>query len=138
VLLQPQIPASESAHARGLKTTHWDGRLQMVPQADGRVILLDGAHNPAGAQTLAAALQTRFPGRVPALILGTMADKDYAAICRWLAPAAAKIFLSPIASDRGADPQWLADCCRKANAAPKWSFAGTSPTLWRKPPTSRW
>ena len=116
-LLQPQVPAPESAMREGLKTTHWDGRLQMAPQADGRVILLDGAHNPAGAQTVAAALQTRFRGRAPALILGTMADKDYAAICRLLAPAAAKIFLSPIASDRGADPQWLAECCRKANPA---------------------
>jgi dihydrofolate synthase/folylpolyglutamate synthase len=116
-VLQPLIAAPESARREGLKTTHWDGRLQMVPQADGRVILLDGAHNPAGAQALAAALQTRFQGRTPTLILGTMADKDYAAICRWLAPAAAKIFLSPIASDRGADPRWLADCCRAANAA---------------------
>ena len=116
-LLQPQMPAPESAVREGLKTTRWDGRLQMVQQADGRLVLLDGAHNPSGAQTLAAALQTRFPGRPMALILGTMADKDYEAICRCLAPLAAKIFLSPIASDRGADPQWLAECCRKANPA---------------------
>jgi dihydrofolate synthase/folylpolyglutamate synthase len=115
-VLQPLIAAPESALREVLKTTHWDGRLQMVPQADGRVILLDGAHNPAGAQALAVALQTRFQGRTPTLILGTMADKDYRAICRWLAPAAAKIFLCPIASDRGANPRWLADCCRAANA----------------------
>jgi REG-2-like HAD superfamily hydrolase len=114
-LLQPQIPIAESAIREGLKTTHWDGRLQVVQQADGRIILLDGAHNPAGAQALAAALKTQFPGRVPAIILGTMADKDYSAICRWLAPLATKIFLSPIASDRGADPHLLADCCRAAN-----------------------
>jgi dihydrofolate synthase/folylpolyglutamate synthase len=116
-LLQPQIPASDSAMREGLKTTHWEGRLQIVPQTGGRIILLDGAHNPAGAQALAATLRTDFAGRTPVLILGTMADKDYAAICRVLAPAAAKIFLSPIASDRGADPQALADSCRVANAA---------------------
>jgi dihydrofolate synthase/folylpolyglutamate synthase len=116
-LLQPQIPAPESALREGLKTTHWDGRLQTVQQADGRVILLDGAHNPAGAQALAVSLQTRFPGRAPTLILGTMADKDYAAICRCLAPVAVKIFLCPIASDRGADPRWLVDFCCAANPA---------------------
>jgi dihydrofolate synthase / folylpolyglutamate synthase len=116
-VLQPLLPAPESAQREGLKTTHWDGRMQIAQQPDGRLILLDGAHNPAGAQALAAALRTGFAGRTPALILGTMADKDYAAICRWLAPAAAKIFLCPIASDRGADPRWLADCCRSANAA---------------------
>jgi dihydrofolate synthase/folylpolyglutamate synthase len=113
--LQPQIPVSESALREGLRSTRWEGRLQIVPQEDGRTMLLDGAHNPAGAQTLAAALQTHFAGRTPALILGTMADKDYAAICRVLAPVARKIFLSPIASDRGADPKSLADCCRQAN-----------------------
>jgi putative hydrolase of the HAD superfamily len=91
--------------------------MQIVPQAGGRTILLDGAHNPAGAETLAAALRKDFQGRTPALILGTMADKDYAAIRHLLAPMAVKIFLSPIASDRGADPQALADCCRKTNPA---------------------
>ncbi len=116
-LLQPRVPAPESAVREGLRTTRWDGRLQRIQQADGRMILLDGAHNPAGAQSLAAALPSCFQGRPPALILGTMADKDYAGICHWLAPKAAKIFLSPVASDRGADPQWLADCCRKANPA---------------------
>jgi dihydrofolate synthase / folylpolyglutamate synthase len=116
-LLQPQISAPESALCEGLKTTRWDGRLQMAPQPDGRLILLDAAHNPAGAQTLAEMLQNSFQGRPLALILGTMSDKDYAAICRRLAPLAVKIFLSPIASDRGADPQALADCCRQANPA---------------------
>jgi dihydrofolate synthase / folylpolyglutamate synthase len=116
-LLQPQISAPEQALREGLKTARWDGRLQTIRQADGRIILLDGAHNPSGAQALSAALGTMFPGRRPALILGTMADKDYGAICRWLAPTAAKIFLCPIGSDRGADPQSLADCCRQANPA---------------------
>ncbi len=89
----------------------------MVGLPGGRIILLDGAHNPAGAQTLAAALQGCFHHRAPALILGTMADKDYGAICRTLAPLAAKIFLSPVASERAADPPLLAGCCREANAA---------------------
>jgi len=115
-ILQPQINVAEAAIREGLRTTRWDGRLQVVEQADGRLILLDGAHNPAGAQTLAGTLRNRFQDRRPALILGTMADKDYAAICRLLAPAAAKIFLSPIASDRGADPRELAKFCREANA----------------------
>lgn len=115
-LLQPHIPASERAMRQGLKTTHWDGRLQVVQQADGRAILLDGAHNPAGAQTLAATLPTFARHGPPALILGTMADKDYSEICHCLAPLAGKIYLSPVGSDRGTDPELLAECCRKANA----------------------
>ncbi len=114
-VLQPFLPVPEAAMGEGLKTTRWEGRLQMVERKDGRLIVLDGAHNPAGAQALAAALRTRFPGRTPSLILGSMADKDYAAICHWLAPVAAKIFVCPVGSDRGADPHRLADCCRAAH-----------------------
>jgi putative hydrolase of the HAD superfamily len=85
------------------------------------VVLLDGAHNPAGAQALAAALPEVMPagggpaGRGPALILGTMRDKDYAAICQILAPMASQILLAPIGSDRTADPVLLAGYCRQAN-----------------------
>ena len=116
-VLQPQIPVSDAAQRAGLQTTRWDGRLQIIARPGGQTIVLDGAHNPAGAQTLAAALQTCFHSRPPALILGTLADKDYAAICRTLAPLAAKSFVSPVASDRAAAPPLLADFCRAANAA---------------------
>jgi folylpolyglutamate synthase/dihydropteroate synthase len=51
----------------------------------------------------------------PALILGTMRDKDYAAICHILAPLAGKILLAPTGSLRTADPALLAGCCRAAN-----------------------
>ncbi|HUD82486.1 MAG TPA: HAD-IA family hydrolase [Candidatus Saccharimonadales bacterium] len=115
--LAPQIPVSESAIGEGLRTARWAGRMQVVEEPGGRIILLDAAHNPAGAQTVAAALQSRFAGRRPALVLGAMCDKDCAGICAILAPLAAQILLSPIPSERGADPQLLADLCRRANSA---------------------
>ncbi|MGA3180060.1 MAG: HAD-IA family hydrolase [Verrucomicrobiota bacterium] len=120
-VLREKIPVSKSAIRAGLKEVRWPGRLQTVRRAGGQTILLDGAHNPAGAQALAAALPEMLPpagakpGAGPALILGTMRDKDYAAICGILAPLASKIFLSPIGSDRTADPVLLAGYCRHAN-----------------------
>jgi dihydrofolate synthase / folylpolyglutamate synthase len=115
--LSPQIPVPESAIRDGLRTTQWAGRMQVVEQPRGRIIVLDGAHNPAAARTVAAALRSRFAGRKPALVLGAMSDKDCEGICAILAPLAARIILSPIPSERGADPQLLADLCRKANSA---------------------
>ena len=119
--LRETIPVPESAIRAGLKEVQWAGRLQRVERAGGQIILLDGAHNPAGAESLAAALPDILspgggaarPG--PALVLGTMRDKDYAGICRILAPLAGKIFLSPTGSARTADPALLAACCRQAN-----------------------
>jgi dihydrofolate synthase/folylpolyglutamate synthase len=113
-VLQPRIAVPEAAIRTGLETTHWDGRFQLAPREDGRMIVLDGAHNPGGAQTLAAALRSNFPGRKPALILGIMTDKDCEGICRLLAPCAGRILATSISSERGADPQRLAEDCRKA------------------------
>ncbi len=114
--LAQSLPVPQSAIRQGLKNVQWAGRLQVVNRG-GQLILLDGAHNPAGARTLAAALQTIFPGRRPALILATMDDKDYASICGVLAPLASKVFLAPIGSERTADPRLLLQCCRLANPA---------------------
>ena len=117
-VLRERLPVPDAAIRAGLKEVQWAGRLQKVARANGQIILLDGAHNPAGAQSLAAALPGMTPsgaGRRPALILGAMRDKDYAAICQILAPLAGKILLAPIGSHRTADPGLLAGYCRAAN-----------------------
>lgn len=113
--LAAQLPVTEAAVARGLSQTNWAARLQKVARPGGGVILIDCAHNPAGARSLAQALQADFSGCRPAFILAMMADKDYEATCQVLAPLAEKIFLSPIQSDRAARPEALAESCRKAN-----------------------
>jgi dihydrofolate synthase / folylpolyglutamate synthase len=62
----------------GYRAVVWPGRLELI-QVDGRDVLLDGAHNPAGAATLARALDDLRPflGAGPlTLITATMADKD--------------------------------------------------------------
>jgi len=119
--LRGKLPVPETAIENGLKNVQWAGRLQSVERPGGQKVLLDGAHNPAGAKTLAAELMmltqsaaAEKPG-LPALILGTMRDKDYAGICRILAPLASRIYLAPIGTDRTADPALLAEYCRQAN-----------------------
>jgi dihydrofolate synthase/folylpolyglutamate synthase len=116
-ILDGRIPVSESALRHGLKETQWAGRRQIIRRDNGQTVLLDGAHNPAGAQTLAGAWPGEFAGKNCALILGIMRDKDCGAICQILAPLALKIFLAPVGSERSADPQLLADHCRRANPA---------------------
>jgi dihydrofolate synthase / folylpolyglutamate synthase len=70
------VPAA--ARRRGYATVRWPGRLELL-SIDGRDVLLDGAHNPAGAATLATALDDLrpflTPGR-PTMLTASMADKD--------------------------------------------------------------
>ena len=111
VALQKQIPVSAEKIREGLATVNWPGRLQLIMRPSGQKILLDGAHNVAGAETLRAALL----GAPTALILGVLADKDWPAMCNILAPLAPKIFTVPVASARTADAGELAKFFQSAN-----------------------
>jgi len=116
-ILQPAIPVAEEKIRAGLATVNWPGRLQLVTRPGGQKILLDGAHNVAGAATLRAALEKHFAGPQPVIIFGALQDKQWPDICRLLAPLAAKIFTVPVASERTADAGALANGFRAANPA---------------------
>lgn len=100
---------------RGLSRVRWPGRLQLVARPSGQRVLLDGAHNLSGAESLAAALKTYFPEAKPAFILGILRDKDWTHMCGLLAPLASRILLVPVHSERTAEPHGLAEACRQAN-----------------------
>ena len=97
----------------GLTRTRWPGRFQIVCRDP--IVVLDGAHNAAGAACLAAALAEHFPGRRLALVLGVLRDKNYDEMCRILAPLADRIACTRVQSERSNDPELLAELCRRAN-----------------------
>jgi dihydrofolate synthase/folylpolyglutamate synthase len=84
--------------ARGVAATRWPGRLQRI--AGRPALLLDGAHNPAGARALADHL--RALGRPFVLLFGAMADKDVGAMGRELFPLAVEVVLTQAPGDRAA------------------------------------
>ncbi len=100
------IHLDETAVRRGLEATHWPGRLQWMP---GRPrILLDGAHNPAGVQALAAFLEEHRPALNRLILLfGVLRDKDWEAMLERLGPLADQTILTRPPSERGADPHEL-------------------------------
>ena len=67
----PEItPASVE---QGIRETHWPGRFQVVPAANGwPEIVFDVAHNPAGAWALRSALSERFDDRPLVFVFGAM------------------------------------------------------------------
>jgi dihydrofolate synthase/folylpolyglutamate synthase len=79
----------DDARRRGYANAVWPGRLELI-SAGGRDVLLDGAHNPAGAAALAASLDDLRPylasGPVT-LVTASMADKDVAGVVAALARA---------------------------------------------------
>ena len=97
----------------GLAQTRWPGRFQIVRRTP--VVVLDGAHNAAGAASLAGALSEQFAGKRLAMVLGVLRDKNYDEMCQILAPLAGMIACTRVNSERTNDPRLLAELCRQAN-----------------------
>ena len=114
-ILADKIPVAASALRAGLTNVDWPGRMHRIQTVSGQTILLDGAHNPDGAEALRVALQEEFPNAKPAMIFGVFRDKDSASMCRSLAPLAGRILLTPVHSERSEDPSRLVQACREAN-----------------------
>jgi dihydrofolate synthase/folylpolyglutamate synthase len=96
-----------------------------VESGNGRTIVLDGAHNVTGAQSLRATLRQHLPGARPALILGMLRDKDIPAMCETLAPLASRVVLTQVKSQRTATPEELLAACRRANPTAAIATAST-------------
>jgi len=74
--LRNRLPLSREAIVRGLQSARLPGRFQRVPDARGFEWVLDVAHNPAAAATLAANLHALpVTGRTLA-VCGMLGDKD--------------------------------------------------------------
>ena len=104
-----RVPAQ--AVATGLARPEWPGRLEMRRLADGRELLLDAAHNPAGAAALASYLLTGSDLARP-LVFAAMRDKDVAGMFAALLPAASRLVVTRASNARAADPAVLAEQAR--------------------------
>jgi dihydrofolate synthase/folylpolyglutamate synthase len=89
--------------APGVLRTRWPGRLERVP--GDPPLVLDGAHNPAGARALAAHLAGGPPF---VLVFGAMADKDVLGLARALFPPATAVVLTRPRVSRASTPSALA------------------------------
>lgn len=110
------LAAPAEAVAAGLSGVRWRGRLEIVDAGGGRRMLLDAAHNPAGAQALAAYLREVHPGGVP-LVFGAMRDKDVAAMLAALLPCVTRLVVTRPSNPRATAVDDLAACARRVGAA---------------------
>ena len=81
----------------GVANTVWPGRMELVERDPD--VILDGAHNPAGARVLRNALDKYYPGDKRCFVLGMMADKDMRAVIDILIRPMDKVFV--VKADEG-------------------------------------
>ncbi len=99
--LQQGFAISPAAIEAGIRSTVWPGRLETMPGAPE--ILLDVAHNPAGAWALRAAvhaLDESHPRSPRVLVFGCLRDKPVAELAQILFPLFDCVVLAPVRSPR--------------------------------------
>ena len=102
----------EEAIRKGLDTTQWEGRLEIVgnhPQ-----ILLDGAHNPAGVTALCTSLKEHFTYKRLIMICGILRDKNFRVMIRDLAQMADTLILTRPDNERALMPAEMAEVAKQA------------------------
>lgn len=107
LLDQEGIHVPAQAVADGLRDVSWPGRLEHRLLPDGREMILDAAHNPAGAATLAAYLSETLDEKPP-LVFAAMGDKDVPRMFEALLPSVSAVVLTRTSSSRSAAPDVLA------------------------------
>ena len=87
---------------RAMKDVRWPARLEVLGTSP--LIVLDGAHNPQGAESLRDALKESFTYKKLHLVMGIMADKDILGILRRLLPMAETAIFTRPRYARAANP----------------------------------
>jgi dihydrofolate synthase/folylpolyglutamate synthase len=97
---------SDGALRDGLARTRWPGRLEVIDR--NPIVLVDGAHNPAGLERSLAAVQRLAKGRPLVVVFGAMSDKDLPSMLALLRAVNAPVIFSRIEWHRAAPPAALA------------------------------
>ena len=111
---------SEEALRAGLSSAHWPGRLELLGRDP--VVIVDGAHNPQGADALAESLKELFPGRKINFVIGVLADKDYASSIDIMLPLAQRFYAVTPPNYRALSADSLAGEIKKHGDVPVESF----------------
>jgi dihydrofolate synthase/folylpolyglutamate synthase len=104
IQLAKLLDIPHAAIVPGLETTQHPGRLELIQHEP--VFLIDGAHNPAGAESLRTYLD-EFAGRPLTLVFGAMRDKQLEHIGEILFPVANVLVLTTVVNPRSATVEML-------------------------------
>lgn len=103
----------EKAVQTGIKNTQWKGRFTIVSEKP--LVIIDGAHNEAAAQSLAKSLKQYFKdGKERKLIgvAGVFRDKEYDKVLKETLPLMEKVYTLKPDGPRGLEAETLAACGR--------------------------
>ena len=113
------FPVTPRQIEQGIRETRWPGRFQVIAPSSAtadREMVLDVAHNPAGAWALRAALSERFSEREITLVFAAMRDKAVQELATVLFPIAAHVVVTTVSNPRAAGTAELLEAGSRTGA----------------------
>jgi dihydrofolate synthase/folylpolyglutamate synthase len=104
---------------QGIRETQWPGRFQVVAPSlatGNHELVLDVAHNPAGAWALRSALSENFPDRPLTFVFGAMRDKAIEEMTQILFPIAEQVVVTHVDNPRAATADELIQAGERTGA----------------------
>jgi dihydrofolate synthase/folylpolyglutamate synthase len=92
------IEISEESIVTGLKETNWPGRFEMI--SDNPLIIIDGAHNLAGAKALKKSLLSIFKNKKLLAVFSMLKDKPINGVCEEMMPLFKKVIITDVKNPR--------------------------------------
>jgi dihydrofolate synthase / folylpolyglutamate synthase len=102
---------------RGIRDARWPGRFQVLPRRrDWPEVVLDVAHNPAGAWALRSTLSERYGDRPLIFVFGAMRDKAISEMAEILFPLAERVIATRPENPRSASPEEIQQAASRTGA----------------------
>lgn len=120
ILERGGVRVGKGAILKGMARMRWPGRFEVLSRKP--LVLLDGAHNPAGARVLADALKDGYPGKKWIVLNGFLGDKSYGDCVGHLRPHTLLSIVTEPPSDRKRSGSGVFE---------RWERCGV-PVLWVK------
>lgn len=108
------FPITPDSIERGIRETRWPGRFQILPSTPE--IILDVAHNPAGAWALRSTLSGCYEDRRLTFVFGAMRDKAIGEIAEILFPLAERVIATRADNPRSATPDEIRQAASRTHS----------------------
>jgi dihydrofolate synthase / folylpolyglutamate synthase len=101
----------------GIRETRWPGRFQIIPPRQGwPEMVIDVAHNPAGAWALRSALSERYDGCSFIFVFGALRDKAISEMAEILFPLADRVIATSPDNPRAASGEEIRSAAARTGA----------------------
>jgi len=124
ILMKEDGRINENDLREGLARTRWQGRFE-IHHAGGKTVVLDGAHNEAGAEALQEALREQYPDKRRIFVFSSLQDKTTETIIQMLVRKGDKVYACAAPTPRTRTPEEICEMIDRQKIRAEHKIAGS-------------